>query len=533
MEFGDIWNWFTGLGFQAQATIVGGFVLFCFGAYAYGVYEREGDRGIWNMVKRLIKMLVFVVVGLVVLVLKPFRRETRMPGWLRRSWTEPDPYEAQIPQKTVKPMQFPDKELPADAWWWAQKVVSKPVSLIIGPPESGKDACLIGPHLTYELMHGVADLTIMDPKAEQLMYALNNDYLRREDTDIYIYATTRELAAHVTHQFDLFALEGMQNRTTMGVLTDAPSIDEHWQDKAAQAMQRSHSVLSEGGNRASMAQVVQIFADPEVMWELIGSEPRFGAVATEEKEWNYIRSEANKALELLDPYDGDRAANVFGGQNPKMPDYTSQRRQVVFLCPDIYAGDIERAMWAAALEVIIQKHHTETPRDRYHKAAINEAASFMNLPRIKTYVNICRSSGLRIAAVVQSESQVVEAQSQASFNLLWDSSQVRIVGANASPEVAERMTRYTAPVRQEFHRPEQLGPADKRQPRQVSDKDSHELQEHHITRQTTGEWTMLIGSEAHRFTVPKSATQEAVLKAGKEVPERLKPGADPPTSGQS
>lgn len=522
---GDVWNWFSGLDFTAQAIIVGAILLFLFGSYCYGQYEQQGERVIWTVPASIIRPLFFLLPAAVMVgVLRMFGRDVEIPEWIKRSWTRPDPHAAKIPQKTVKPMKFPDKELAGDEFYWKGEKYKRNATVIVAPPESAKDDGLIGPALKYELQYGTADLTWMDPKAQQLAFAINNGYLMRPDTDVYIYNSVAGMSAQATHTFNLFALSALNPQdslTVMRRITEAPSIDPHWQELAANGMWRLQQDLSEDGNAASLSAVAQVMADPSLMQEVIAEGGKFAGTAGNEKEWGGMRSEANKALVLLDPDDGTRTGRVFSGVKTKMPNYASPRRQIAVFCPDPYSGDIEQAMWAAALEVVIQLHAKQTPLDRYHKAYINEAGSFMSIPRIPTYLEICRSAGLRLATVFQSESQVVRQHSQELFDSIWDSSPIRLVGANASPDLADRVIRYTAPVRQERHGPRQLGPDS--QGRQVQDQASHEVQQHHITRQKIGRWTMLVGPEAFRFKVPKHAGQRAVLAEDDRIPPQFQP----------
>jgi type IV secretory pathway TraG/TraD family ATPase VirD4 len=345
----------------------------------------------------------------------------------------------------------------------------------------------------------------MDPKLEQLQGCAEGGYFP-EDADLHVYGTSPLLEEYgiETEAFDLFALE--RNLTTARILTEEESRDSHWQHKAANLVVAVHSALEEAtGEKAALADVREVVDDREALKELRRESRRVDNVADEEKEWGYIRSTAARALE---PLESARARALFDADRIRMPDFTSGRRQIVFLCPDPGAGEEEAKLTAAMVEVLVQKCR-QTGLQRIQKFLINEAASFASLTRLPQYVDIGRGEGVYLMYVLQSWSQLVRRLGVAGARNLWTGSAAQIVGQGAEPELAEEMSRYTEPVRLNHRQPRQYrqDPGGER----VSEERRQALLAHHITGLGTGEWVMRVAPGIYRFEVPRRFTQSAQL----------------------
>ena len=151
-----------------------------------------------------------------------------------------------------------------------------------------------------------------------------------------------------------------------------------------------------------------------------------------------------------------------------------------------------------------------TGSNRVQKFVMNEAGSFMSLPRLPHYVDIGRGEGVYLMYVLQSYSQLVRRLGAAGAKNLWTGSAAQIVGQGAEPELAEEMSRYTNPVRITHCQPRQHGqdPGGEH----LSEERRQGLLEHHITGLKTGEWVMRVAPEIHRFRVPERYTQTKQLK---------------------
>ena len=375
---------------------------------------------------------------------------------------------------------------------------------VISKAGSGKDETLVGPAVFHELVRGVADLVVVDPKLEQLAAAYWNGYLP-PDADLYVYGTSPGLPPEWADAFDVFALE--RNLTMARILTEEESREGHWQHKAADLLVTVRAAL-EGLTQetVTLADIREVVADRQALEELRNEDRRVDNVADEEREWGYIRSTAARALE---PLEAARARALFDADRVRMPDFTSPRRQIVFFCPDPGAGEEEAKLTAAMVEVLVQLARG-TGSNKVQKFVMNEAGSFMSLPRLPHYVDIGRGEGVYLMYVLQSYSQLVRRLGAAGAKNLWTGSAAQIVGQGAEPELAEEMSRYTNPVRITHRQPRQHGqdPGGEH----LSEERRQALLEHHITGLKTGEWVMRVSPEIHRFRVPERYTQTKQLK---------------------
>jgi type IV secretory pathway TraG/TraD family ATPase VirD4 len=402
------------------------------------------------------------------------------------------------------------QRIPADRWEiFGQEWKRLPAIGAISKAGGGKDEGLVGPTTYQELVRGAADLVVMDPKLEQLMLALEHGYMPA-DADVYVYGTSQRLDVSATHAFDLFALQS--NLSTARIITEEKSQDNHWQHKAAELVATAQSALEEiSGERVALDYVREVIADREALAELRKESPVVANVADEEKEWGYIRSTAKKALE---PLDSERVKRLFGSEGVCMPDFTSPRRQVVFLCPDSGAGDEESRLTAAMVDVLVQLGRASGP-GRVQKFIMNEAGSFMSLPKLPHYVDIGRGESIYMMYVLQSWSQLVNRLGVAGARNLWSGSAAQIVGQGAEPELAEEMCGYADPVRRAHRQPRQLrdAPGGER----VAEERRPGLQPHHITGLGVNEWVMRVAPEIYRFKVPHRYTQSEQLRKSQKL----------------
>jgi type IV secretory pathway TraG/TraD family ATPase VirD4 len=397
------------------------------------------------------------------------------------------------------------KRIPADQWSiFSGEWRRLPAIGVISKAGGGKDEGLVGPTTYQELVRGLADLIVMDPKLEQLGAALRYGYMP-ENADVYVYGTSPRLDPSHTDAFDLFALRS--NLSTARIITEEKSQDTHWQHKAAELLVVAHAALEEmTGERVALDYVREVIADREALAELRKESSAVSNVADEEKEWGYIRSTAKKALE---PLESERVKGLFGSEGVRMPDFTSPRRQIVFLCPDSGAGDEEAKLTAAMVDVLVQLGRASGP-ERVQKFLMNEAGSFMSLPKLPHYVDIGRGESIYMMYVLQSWSQLVNRLGTAGARNLWSGSAAQIVGQGAEPELAEEMCGYADPVRRRHRQPRQLrdAPGGER----VAEERRPGLQPHHVTGLGINEWVMRVAPEIYRFKVALRNTQTEQLK---------------------
>lgn len=512
--FGDAWGFYQGLAPDQQRSVLLLAVIGVAALFVWGAYQAHGDRVVIVLPAGIIRITLLLLVLPFVAVGRVTGRGTRVPGFLRRSWTaEPDPERAGIASKKVNPMKIPHRELPYDQWHFFDRDWKRLYAIgVISKAGGGKDETLVGPAFYHELTRGSSDVVIMDPKLEQLEAASEGGYLPR-DADLYVYGTSPKLPVGRTDAFDVFCLE--RNLTTARILTEEESRDGHWQHKAADLVVATWAALEEAtGEMATLADVREVVDDREALKELRRRNRRVDNVADEKKEWGYIRSTAARALE---PLEAARARALFDADRVRMPDFASPRRQIVFLCPDPGAGEEEAKLTAAMVEVLVQLGR-RTGLERIQKFIINEAASFTSLTRLPQYVDIGRGEGVYLLYVLQSWSQLVRRLGAAGARNLWTGSAAQIVGQGAEPELAEEMSRYTDPMRLTHRQPRQY----RQDPggEHVSEERRQALLRHHITGLKMGEWVMRVAPEIYRYEVQGRHTQSAQLSAIKKRASR-------------
>jgi hypothetical protein len=357
---------------------------------AWVAYQAHGDRAVIVVPAWILRTALLVLALPFVALGRAAGRGTGVPGFLTRSWTaEPDPERQHIVSRKVDPMKLPQKGLPQERWHLFDRDWERLYAIgVISKAGGGKDETLLGPALYHELKRGSSDVVVMDPKLEQLAAARKSGYLPK-GADLYVYGTSPGLPAEDTDAFDVFALE--RNLTTARILTEEESRDSHWQHKAANLLVAVHVALEEEtGEAATLCDVREVVDDREALKELRRGSRRVDNVADEEKEWGYIRSTAARALE---PLESARTRAIFDAGRMRMPDFTSPRRQIVFLCPDPGAGEEEAKLTAAQVEVLVQLGRHAGTR-RIQKFFVNEAASFTSLTRLPQYVDIGRGEGV-------------------------------------------------------------------------------------------------------------------------------------------
>lgn len=481
------------------------------GLFFYWSYQSHGDRAMlvvpasFMRVTMLLLALPFVAVG------KAAGRGTTIPDWLRYSWTEEDPDRPGIKYRRVKPMKkalpFYRAKLKASEWVIFGVLRSKTYALaVIAIPGSGKDESVVGPAIYHEMVYGRADMVILDPKLEQLYNAIEGGYLP-EDADIYIYGTHPGLAAMglTTDAFDVFG--PLENRLTPAMmLAEEDSNNQHWQAKAGALLYTSADGLeAHTGEPATLMDVREVVMDRDALAELRGVSRDVDNVADTDNEWGAIRSTARRALE---PLYSESLQKMFDAERLRMPDYSSERRQIVFLCPDDGAGPEQEKLWAAIIEILIQMGKL-AGKKRVQKYILNEAGSFIRLPRLSSYVTIGRGHGIYLMFIFQAWSQLVEKLGVAGARSLWNTVSTQIVGYGAEPELGREMSGYTNPNRRTHRQPRQHrdAPGGER----VTEERRRELEEHHITSQEPGEWTSREGTRTRRYRVKEKDNLRPVL----------------------
>jgi hypothetical protein len=509
--FMNAWGFYQGLDPDQQHSLLWLAVIGVAALIVWAMYQAHGDRVVMVLPAGILRITLLLLVLPFVLLGKAAGRGTRVPAFLTKSWTaEPDPERAGIASKKVDPMKTSCKEeLPHDRWHLFDRDWERLYAIgVISKAGGGKDETLIGPALYHELIRGSSDVVIMDPKLEQLAATYEAGYLP-EDADLYVYGTSPKLSFEWADAFDVFALE--RNLSTARILTEEESRDSHWQHKAANLLVAVHAALEEiTGEKATLCDVREVIDDREALKELRKENRRVDNVADEEKEWGYIRSTAARALE---PLESARAKALFDADRVRMPNFASERRQIVFLSPDPGAGEEEAKLTAAMVEVLVQLGR-RTGLERIQKFLINEAASFTSLTRLPQYVDIGRGEGVYLMYVLQSYSQLVRRLGVAGARNLWSGSAAQVVGQGAEPELAEEMSRYTDPMRFTHRQPRQFGQAPGGE--HVSEERRQALLRHHITGLKMGQWVMRVAPEVYRYEVPERHTHSAQLAAIKK-----------------
>lgn len=506
-DLSSVWEWYSGLEAETQQGVLLLAALAVAAMIGWVMYQAHGDRAPIVAAAGITRGLGLLVAAIVVGIGKLAGRGWSIPEFLRRSWTEDNPDRPKKPETTVRPMERP-KRLESGEWAMFAAGWKKLYTIgVISQPGSGKDEALIGPAIYHELVHGSDDLIVLDPKAEQLWRAYQYGLIP-EDADLYVYGTSPRLER--THAFSLH--KAPRPMTALRIFTEQEAGGQHFGDTAASLLMESGMALaSESEEDVSLAEIAAVIKDPQALSELNQNYPRT-VVAPNEREFGSVVSTARRALE---PLDHPRARELFGSEGVRMPDFSSSRRQIICLCPDPAAME-ESRMTAAKIEVLTQLA-ADSGEGRIQKFIMNEAGSFLSLPRLPHYCDMGRGQGVYMMYVLQSYAQLENRLGVAGARSLWTSSAAQIVGAGAEPRLAREMSEYTEPVRLTHRQPAQ--PRQSPGGEQIAEERRREIEDHHVTGLEPGHWIARIGPRTVRYHVPESAGQSAHLerRANKKV----------------
>jgi hypothetical protein len=101
-------GWFHGLGPDQQRSVLLLAAIGVVALFLWIMYQSHGDRVVLVLPAGLLRISLLLLVLPLVMAGRAAGRGTRVPGFLRRSWTqEPDPDRPQIPTREVNPMRVP------------------------------------------------------------------------------------------------------------------------------------------------------------------------------------------------------------------------------------------------------------------------------------------------------------------------------------------------------------------------------------------------------------------------------------------
>lgn len=395
------------------------------------------------------------------------------------------------------------RAIPDHAFPVAGKLIEVPSVGLIGPPGSGKDESHIGPACYLELTLGEADLIVLDAKLEQYKRAVKYGYLPSpEEADVFVFGTAPGLEK--THGFDFLASTNPKPALRM-LAREEDTAGTHWQDKAGAMMGRvAEALQSEAGQRPAMAQVAAVVDEPDAFAELRQKYPRIDAVCENPNEMGSVISAVHKALE---PVERGPVQRLMGSDGMVMPDLSSPKRQIIFLCPNPGAGD-EAKITAAMVDVAVTI--AASYPDRVQKFLLNEAASFCALPELRRYIDLYRAQGVHVWYVLQTMHQLISQIGYHKAYAVWHSTACQIVGRGAEPEIARQMSDYTLPARVTHRQPLQH----RQDPggEYIAEETRRELEPHHITGQGVGEWTRRVAEMVDCYETPYEHCQSEYLK---------------------
>lgn len=466
-------------------------VVSCAIALTSGIlYQRHGERIAYLVPWWIIKGALIVMFVIVVSVARVFGRRWGIPGWLTGASKDPD--RELIPIETVDPSRLPGREPLTSNEWPVHGERRRANSIgLTGMPEAAKDQAFISWITYHELIRGTADLFILDAKVEQIRFLIEGGYLP-PDVDLYVYGSSpllEELGIR-TDAFDIF--DCPRPRTAARILT--ADKDKHWQGKAADVIIQMAAGIRASGGQGTLAEVADVLADPEAIEEMFRRYPR----ARVSRNENELGSAISTAQRALDPLEHPRTRALFAG-GARMPDHSSEKRQIVFFCPDSSAEE-EENITAAFIDVVVQRASL-TPESRVQKFLLNEAASFVSLLRLPKYIEITRGYGLYLLYALQSYSQAKRQLGQDGAESLWDSTDLKIVGAGASEEIAKDVSRASGIERVEHRRKGKVSQLPREE--QIVEERRAGLLEDHISGLNKGQFATRQGTDVRRFDVPE------------------------------
>lgn len=425
----------------------------------------------------------------------------RVPGFRRRV---PDPETAElIEREAVIPARTPKvKQLGHGCHWTPAGVLQGVHKVKVGEAGAGKGQTDVNYEIQFQLQHSDEHLIILEVKPNLELTKVVAAYARPEDR-LWIYTMQpRNRLSSALAVTDLREVKDLAH----AICFEPGSKDPHWNSKAAALLPAAAVGLTElkghdvaRGVSATLGEVRDTVTDREALEALRKACPLVDNVADEAKEWGYIRSTAARHLDALSEA---RVRRVFAGNTrtpqPTFGTYPDGGRDVVVVRPHEASAARESRYVVAVLDILLRR----AAEGGYEggpgtKALLDEFASFLDLSKMRRYLDLGRGGKLQMSYVLQGLDQLAAAVGTVEAKSIISNTEIKMVGATSDLELARMISDLSGKSRVEFRGLRERGHL---LARWSQESRSNVLPEE-ITRQRAGEWTIVHRGEVRKVRV--------------------------------
>ena len=430
-----------------------------------------------------------------------------------------DPENAElVGRQGVNPTTMPKlRELQHGYHWTPAGLVKAVHMATIAESGAAKGQTLINYQIQHQLQNSPEHLIILEVKPNRELSNVVFAYARPEDR-IWIYT----MQPGDTHSSAIAITDPARVRDLARALCfEVESKDPHWNNKAeelipaivaarselqAEAEEAAARFGGQNGHRdgrlsATINDARDVVVDRLKLEELRDISPVVSNVADADKEWGYIRSTTTRHLSALAD---TRVRRVFAG-TPETPQplygrYPDGGRDIVIVRPDEESAEREARYIVSILDnhirSAVRAGHAGGPGT---KAILDEFASFLDLSKMRRYLDLGRGGKLQISYVLQGRDQLAAVMDDRKANSILASTEVKMIGATSDLELAEMAAKLSGKTRVEFRgaREGDEFVGDWR------DDSRYLVEPQEINRQQAGEWTLVHRSNVTKVRVPE------------------------------
>ena len=355
-----------------------------------------------------------------------------------------DPATAEIvPRKIAIPARTPKLRELGHGYHYTPGGLAKGVHKVtIGEAGSAKGQTCVNYEIQFQLQHSPENLILLEVKPNLELSNIVYAYARPQDR-IWEYT----MQPKDGDSSAIAITEPGRVRDLARSLTHEPEAkDAHWNSKAEELI----PALTSGGR--TISDVRDVVVDRRRLEQARETEPAVDNVADENKEWGYIRSTASRHLQ---PLADTRVRRVMAGaEDTPQPTFAGYPppaegeppgRDIVILRPHEASAEREARFVIAALDAKLKTAADAgyDPRSPGTKAILDEFASFLDLSRMRRYLDLGRGGRVQISYVLQGRDQLAAQVGKTKADSIIASTEIKAIGATSDYELAEMVAKLS------------------------------------------------------------------------------------------
>lgn len=403
-----------------------------------------------------------------------------------------------------RPLAPPREELRNGRWRALGRTYEAVHAVYIAGPGAGKDQAGFLASAKAQLESSEEHLVFIDPKRELRRYL---ERFLRPDDRLFVYSFSRDtpLSSALAPAWDEEAAADVG-----AFLIPEDGNEGHWARSGQRLFGLVEAAVCEdkGGVRPTLLEIFDVMADPDAFDDLCRRHPRIKRVAPNEREFGSVYSTAMARLgQLRYPrvrrvFDSrPRVRRVFAGDSgTEQPDLSGRSgRTVIFIEPDPRAGvRLNKYVALCADHVFQLAAAAGEAGGPGTKVFVDEAASYMRLEKLPSYLEIGRGYGVQIAYVLQSFSQLKAVLGDDEAKQCLASTDLHIVGAGSDTETAHTISELSGRARVAY-----AGPRQRDWDRRREEMLRPVVNPEHVYGLAKGEWIVRLGPRVEMARVPE------------------------------